>query len=200
VTIIQGGEYLLSDIYPRHFRMDIERRLRIRGIDIIFDDKVEGRPILQPEMPLITQKGKSFKCDLLVCVIHHPFHFSSFDNHSLQVTARGAGPNTSLLHSLEPFPLTDRGYVKVLPSLQLQSHPSIFAVGDIADLQEAKQFQKTAGHASVVVPNVLSYLEGEELKQECKPGKEILIVSNGRVSFSFFLSFYFLKPKITHSL
>ena len=100
-----------------------------------------------------------------------------------QVTARGAGPNTSLLQSLEPSPLTDRGYVKVLPSLQLQSHPSIFALGDITDLQETKQFQKTAGHASVVVPNVLSYLEGEELKQQCKPGKEIIMISNGRVSF-----------------
>ena len=74
----------------------------------------------------------------------------------------------------------------MLPSLQLESHPSIFALGDITDLQEAKQFQKTAGHASVVVPNVLSYLEGEELKQQCKPGKEIIMISNGRVSFCFF--------------
>ena len=74
----------------------------------------------------------------------------------------------------------------MLPSLQLQSHPSIFALGDITDLQEAKQFQKTAGHASVVVPNVLSYLEGEELKQQCKPGKEIIMISNGRVRFFFF--------------
>jgi len=161
VTIVQSAKYLLSDIYPRNFRMDIERRLRIRGIDIIFDDKVEGRPVLQPGTPLITQKGKSVKCDLLV-------------------TARGAGPNTSLLQSLEPSPLTDRGYVKVLPGLQLQSHPSIFALGDITDLQETKQFQKTAGHASVVVPNVLSYLEGEELKQHCKPGKDIIMISNGR--------------------
>ena len=72
--------------------------------------------------------------------------------------------------------------MKVLPSLQLQSHPSIFALGDITDLQEAKQFQKTAGHAAVVVPNVLSYLEGKEPKQQCKPGKEIIMISNGRVS------------------
>lgn len=73
----------------------------------------------------------------------------------------------------------------MLPSLQLQSHPSIFALGDILDLQEAKQFQKTAGHASVVVPNVVSYIEGEEIKQQCKPGKEIIMISNGRVSFYF---------------
>ena len=105
--------------------------------------------------------------------------------HTIQVVARGAGPNTSLLQSLEPSPLTERGYVKVLPSLQSQTHPSIFALGDITDLQEAKQFQKTAGHASVVVPNVLSYLKGEELKQQCQPGKEIIMISNGRVRVFF---------------
>ena len=58
-------------------------------------------------------------------------------------------------------------------------------MGDITDLQEAKQYQKTAGHASVVVSNVLSYLEGEELKQQCKPGREIIMISNGRVRFFF---------------
>jgi len=161
VTIVHAGKHLLSHIYPQHFRMDIEKRLRIRGINLIFNDKVVGQPVLDPGTPLTTEGGKLVNCDLLVI-------------------ARGAGPNTSLLQSLEPFPLTERGYVKILPSLQLQSHPSIFALGDITDLQEAKQFQKTAGHAAVVVPNVLSYLEGKELKQQCKPGKEIIMISNGR--------------------
>ena len=84
----------------------------------------------------------------------------------------------------------------MLPSLQLQSHPSIFAMGDITDLQEAKQYQKTAGHASVVVSNVLSYLEGEELKQQCKPGREIIMISNGRVRF--FVLFW--KPSLYSSI
>ena len=87
----------------------------------------------------------------------------------------------------------------MLPSLQLQSHPSIFALGDITDLKEVKQFQKTAGHASVVVPNVLSYLEGEELKQQCKPGKEIIMISNGRVSFSFLKSIFLFVRRLTDS-
>lgn len=69
MTIIQGGKYLLSEVYPRHFRMDIERRVRIRGIEILFNDKIEGQPLLQPETPIVTQKGKSLKCDLLVILL-----------------------------------------------------------------------------------------------------------------------------------
>ena len=92
--------------------------------------------------------------------------------------------------------------MKVLPTLQLQSHPSIFALGDITDLKEAKQFQKTAGHVAVVVPNVISYLEGQELKQECKPGKEIIMISNGRVRSFFFETQFYNKTTnaSTHSL
>ena len=41
-------------------------------------------------------------------------------------------------------------------------------------------------HVFMVVSNVLSFLEGEELKQQCKPGREITMISNGRVSFFFF--------------
>ena len=71
VTIVQGDKYLLSDIYPQKFRMDVERRLRLRGIDVIFEDKVEGRPVLEPGTPLTTKKGKTLNCDLLV----RSFHF-----------------------------------------------------------------------------------------------------------------------------
>ena len=66
MTIVHAGKHLLSHIYPRHFRMDIEKRLRIRGIDIIFNDKVEGQPVLDPRTPLTTEGGKLVKCDLLV--------------------------------------------------------------------------------------------------------------------------------------
>ncbi|KAF8156792.1 FAD/NAD(P)-binding domain-containing protein [Crassisporium funariophilum] len=161
VTIVQGSKYLLNDIYPQKFRVDLERRLRLRGINIIFDDVIEGQPRVGADAPLKTRKGTPIECDLLV-------------------TARGAGPNTSLLRLLPSSPLTDRGYVKVLPTLQVQSHPSIFALGDIVDLPEAKQFAKTAGHATVVVTNILTFLKGEQPKEKCQAGKEIIIVSNGR--------------------
>ena len=56
------------------------------------------------------------------------------------------------------------------------------------DLREAKQYEKTAGHAAVIVGNIMSYLKNQQLKKVCKPGKEFIIVSNGRVSYSSSLS------------
>lgn len=76
-----------------------------------------------------------------------------------------------------------------MPTLQVRGHPSIFAAGDIINLPEAKQFAKTAGHAAVVSANVMSLLKDQEPKKECKPGKEIIVISNGKVrilSISFF--------------
>lgn len=66
VTIVQGNKYLLTDIYPRSFRMALERRLRLRGVNIIFDEVIEGHPRVDPDTSVKTRKGTPIKCDLLV--------------------------------------------------------------------------------------------------------------------------------------
>ncbi|KAF9566492.1 FAD/NAD(P)-binding domain-containing protein [Agrocybe pediades] len=162
VTIVQGQSRLLNEIYPDRFRADIEQRLRRRGVDFLFEDQVPKDAQVDPETQTITTKnGKTLKCDLLV-------------------VARGAGPNTSLLSFLKPLPLNEQNLVDVMPTLQVRGHPSIFAAGDIINLPEAKQFAKTAGHAAVVSANVMSLLKDQEPKKECKPGKEIIVISNGK--------------------
>jgi len=78
--------------------------------------------------------------------------------------------------------LTDRGFAKVGPTLQLEGHPNIFALGDIIDWPEAKQLTKISlGHTPVVIANVLSYLEGKAPKKVYTKSTEILSISNGKV-------------------
>lgn len=96
----------------------------------------------------------------------------------------GPVPNTGIIaESLGQDVLTERKHVKVLPTLQLASHPSIFALGDIIDWNEQKQAAKTSGHSAVVVPNVLSLLNGSKLQKQYKSGPEMILLTNGRVSF-----------------
>ncbi|KAF9480977.1 FAD/NAD(P)-binding domain-containing protein [Pholiota conissans] len=161
VTIVHNENYLMNDIYPRKFRMDLERRLRLRGINVIVDDAVEGQPRVDGRMPLKTRNGASLRCDLLIA-------------------ARGTTPNTSLFNFILPTPLGSNGYVQVGSTLQVRGHPSIFAAGDIINVPEVKQLVKTTAHAAVVVANIVSYLRNEQPKKVWKPGKEMIIVSNGR--------------------
>ena len=86
-------------------------------------------------------------------------------------------------NSLGTDVLTPRGNVKVLPTLQLPSQPSIFALGDIIDWQEQKQAFKSYAHGSVITANILSLLNGSKAQKKYKTGPEIIIVTNGRVSF-----------------
>ncbi|KAF5318676.1 hypothetical protein D9619_010919 [Psilocybe cf. subviscida] len=161
VTIVHSGKYLLTDMYPREFRVGLEKKLRLRGVAIIFEDIIEGDPEPDHDGFITSRSGQRLKCDLMI-------------------SARGAGPNTALFKNLQPSPLNERGYVQVTPTLQVQDHLSIFAAGDITNLPEAKQYAKTAGHARTVVANIVSLLKNEVLKKETKAGAEVIIISNGR--------------------
>lgn len=95
----------------------------------------------------------------------------------------GPVPNTGMIaESLGQDALTTRKHVKVLPTLQLKSHPSIFAIGDIVDWNEQKQAAKASGHATTITANVLSLLSGSKPQKEYKTGPEMILVTNGRVS------------------
>ncbi|KAF8962332.1 hypothetical protein BDZ97DRAFT_1825661 [Flammula alnicola] len=169
ITIVQANRLLLGDMYPDKFRLDVENRLRRRGVNILFNDTIEGTP--NPLAPLKTSGGVPLKCDLLIF-------------------ARGGRPNTSLLKFLRPLVLTDRGYVKVMSTLQVDSHPNIFALGDIIDWPEAKQLTKISiGHAPVIIANVMSYLEGKAPKKLYTKSTEILAISNGRGGGASYLGF-----------
>ncbi|KDR72483.1 hypothetical protein GALMADRAFT_73843 [Galerina marginata CBS 339.88] len=160
ITIVHANRLLLGDMYPDKFRLNLENRLRKRGVNIIFNDTIDGTP--DPNAPLKTGKGVPLPCDLLVL-------------------ARGGRPNTSLLKYLRPPVLTDRGYIKVAPTLQIDTHPNMFALGDIIDWPEAKQLTKISlGHTPVIVANILSYLDGKVPKKVYTKSAEILTVSNGR--------------------
>jgi NADH dehydrogenase FAD-containing subunit len=58
--------------------------------------------------------------------------------------------------------------VKVRPTLQLESHPSIWAVGDILDFPEGKRAIKANGQFSVLIPNLLAFLR--DRKREVDEG------------------------------
>ena len=94
----------------------------------------------------------------------------------------GPKPNTDFIgESLGPEALTKTSLVKVEKTLQLSSHPEIFAVGDIVGWEEQKQATKAVGHAPVVVANVVNLLAGRPVRKEYGGFPEVIAIANGKV-------------------
>ena len=102
-------------------------------------------------------------------------------NNNLQVLTTGPRPNTSFISTLGPDVLTDRGTVRVNPTLQLVSHPDIYAAGDVIDWAEQKQAAKAGAHAAVIIANILSVVAGKTPVAQYKGSLEFIVITNGKV-------------------
>jgi NADH dehydrogenase FAD-containing subunit len=160
VTIVHGNKQLLNNAYPDKFRRRLERVIRDRDVDIVFNDYVDTIP-QGTVSQVITRKGKTIQADLVL-------------------STRGATPNTEFLRSLGVDTLTKTGHVKIRPTLQLLEHPEIFALGDVLDYQEQKQAAKVGGHAKVVAANIASLIDGQDPKAVYRGAPEMIVITNGK--------------------
>lgn len=94
--------------------------------------------------------------------------------------AYGTKPNTSLIsQSLGAGALSQRGYVKVRPTLQLETHADIFAVGDIVDFPEQKQLLNAQAHAAIVTANIIAFFRGSAMK-DYKGTTNVIVLPIGK--------------------
>ncbi|TFK33092.1 FAD/NAD(P)-binding domain-containing protein [Crucibulum laeve] len=175
VTIVHSQKHLLNDTYPQSWREDVQRRIELRGVDVILSDYIDSLE-LKEGGKLTTRGGKVLKADLIV-------------------PTRGGRPNTAFIKSLGDDVLTDIGFVKVSPTLQLLKHPRIFAGGDIIEWKEQKQAVKSGNHAAIIAKNILSLVKGgNQVLAAYKGSAEIIIVTIGSTGgASFFNILWGLK-------
>jgi len=140
----------------------VGEQFKARDIEFIFNDVVESFPDSDSgEVGL--KSGQKVQADLIV-------------------RTSGPRPNTEFLaSSLGADILSEDKFVQVSPQLQVISHPSVFAAGDIIEWEEEKQVGKTAGQAAVVAKNIISYLANKPLKKQYNGSPEMIILTNGKV-------------------
>jgi len=159
---VHSAQQLLNDAYPNKFRRLVEQKVRDRGAEIVFSDYVDVFPELGQTADITTRKGRTLK------------------NVDLVISSFGSRPNTSFISSLGSGVLTSSGTVKVKPTLELLSHPGVFAAGDIIDWSEQKQGAKAGKHASIVTANVLNFLKGEQQGKVYKGQPELIVIPVGK--------------------
>ena len=90
--------------------------------------------------------------------------------------------------------------MRVRPTLQSESHPTIWAVGDILDFPEGKRATKAKGQFSVLIPNLLAFLRDRDatLTREYSPGPENIVLTIGAVRFLSLFVFLRFAARRTH--
>ncbi|CAF0721146.1 unnamed protein product [Adineta steineri] len=69
--------------------------------------------------------------------------------------------NSEPIRELAKESINADGTIHVLPTLQLEKHPRIFAVGDVNDLLQIKSVRPALGQVEVAQKNIISLLQGE---------------------------------------
>ena len=82
--------------------------------------------------------------------------------------------------------------VKVTNTLQLESHPNIYAIGDVNDWSEQQQVVKAMKHAEIAAANILSQVKGSLANKKYTNQPELIVPINCKDSAYCLGCIYFL--------
>ncbi|KAH8996350.1 FAD/NAD-P-binding domain-containing protein [Lactarius akahatsu] len=166
VTIVHSDSQLLNSTYPNKYRKLVEKDVTSRGINIVFNDYVDNFDTI----PATTRSQRQLEGDLIVPTF-------------------GGRPGTGFVKSLGSGVLNARGQIKVAPTFQIESHPNIYAIGDVIDWSEQKQAAKAPKHAQIAAANILSQLNGGSPGKQYTGQPELIIITNGKKQGTSYMGF-----------
>ncbi|KAI0311005.1 FAD/NAD(P)-binding domain-containing protein [Amylostereum chailletii] len=168
-TVVHSLPLPLSDVFPDKFRKRVEKDFRAADVEIVFNDSVDQLDAKDKKV-VPTRSGRQLEGDLIVPTF-------------------GGKPATGFLTSLGDGVLTARGHIRVKPTLQLPTFPTIFAIGDAIDWNESRQVPQADAHAEVAAANVLNLLAGHAPSKEYKGSRKVIIITNGKYRGIGYLGF-----------
>ncbi|KAK4056997.1 hypothetical protein OIO90_001897 [Microbotryomycetes sp. JL221] len=96
------------------------------------------------------------------------------------MVAVGNEPNTSLVSRFDSSATNSFRLVKTKPTLQLESHDNMFAIGDITDTDETKLMFYATSHVPIIVANIVSLIKGQQASKTYKAqGRGTIVVTCG---------------------
>jgi apoptosis-inducing factor 2 len=145
VTIVDPSHDVLSGAFPAEFRAELRRQLDAAGVDLVLGTALVDQPPSDPGVArtftAITRSGKRIPADLW---------FRCF----------GVVPVTDYLGAELSASRRPTGFLDVTANLLLAGQSTVFVVGDIAAIPEAKTAKAAGQHAEVVASNIRSLIRG----------------------------------------
>ena len=162
VILLQSGSSLLGS-YPKHLQKYAVRALRDRGVKVHFDNRVEKTSATE----VILKDGTKISTATIVWT---------------------AGVEARLPEPKKEVPTASKNKVEVLDTLQLPKHPHVYAVGDVAYVeQDGKPLIGIAPEAlqqgGTVAENIERQLKGKTPKafNYFNKGRAAIIARNAGV-------------------
>jgi apoptosis-inducing factor 2 len=144
VVVVDPAERLVPEFAPR-MREELRRQLEELGVDLRLGTRLAAQPPTEPGRRAdftVATTGGEVRADLW------------FRCHGVHV-------DSGYLRAGLAAARTARGPVRVTEDLRVVGQERVYAVGDLADLAEAKTAAHAVQHAEVVARNVLAQLRGE---------------------------------------
>ncbi|KAJ8293039.1 Apoptosis-inducing factor 2 [Rhodotorula toruloides] len=169
ITLVHSRERLLDQAgWKEKLGKSLEGQLEGYGVRVVMGRKV----VDVPEKTGRIEGGEEFHLD---------------DGQKIKADfvflATGNAPNSDLVASFDPSVLDDSKHIKVNPAFQVEGYEHIFAMGDVTDVKEGKQFAHAKNHGSVVASNILSLIHSPSPSsaslKSYKPGSNLILVSVG---------------------
>jgi apoptosis-inducing factor 2 len=170
ITILDGGTRILAGT-SAGAAGHAASVLTERGVNIICNERLERAgstpsEVFGPPGEAITSTGRKINYDLIIWCI-------------------GGKPNTNYLQSKLPRLLNVAGRIRVTPQLRVQGMTTVFALGDITDLDENKMAWHITPQVKNAAFNIRQVLSGKAADSDLKvhkpqTGNPMMAISIGR--------------------
>jgi apoptosis-inducing factor 2 len=143
VTIVDPSEELMPGYEPE-LRAELHAQLEKLGVQVRLGVTLDDEPAVEPGRAgavSTTMDGEPIEADIW---------FRAF----------GVSTNTGYLED-GLAPLNRRGQVPVTPTLNVEGHGHVYAIGDVTNVNEEKRASSAGKHAEVVAANIIAQINGE---------------------------------------